>query len=326
MASRAELTQRIRELRRRHFGPRGKAEFARRLQLPLEDYEAYERNQVPPGEVLLRMCEATGEDLQWLLTGVAARGTLVISNAPHRHQQLLTRIAQRLEQQPELASPIEAFFDLLTRAGDLGKDAALRLPQPDNRDLIPVLRIDELPERLPDIPPPSGGRMALRRMDEITQRSSTPARLMEPHGDNAAKPADTPTDRPADTLARSPATHLIEAGEGTATRRYVQAPSVLQCFPNAFAIDSPDDFADRAGNHVAQEVLIVAPDLPAAVGRSAVCHLRGRRLLCGTWLGADERTAVIGDDHSGDAGVPRRIPADDVHWALELLFRVAANN
>jgi len=111
------LTERIRQLRRRHFGAGGKAEFARRLDLPLEEYERFERGRLPPGDVMLRMCELTGEDLQWLLTGVAARGTVVISGTRGRHQDFLTRLARLLDEKPTLAAPLEAFVELRTSVG-----------------------------------------------------------------------------------------------------------------------------------------------------------------------------------------------------------------
>ena len=143
------LAERIRELRRRHFGTRGRAQFAERLNLPLNEYARYERGTVPPGEVLVRICDATGEDLQWLLTGTASRGTVVISGARNRHQDLLARLAQVLDTRPQLARSLESFLDLLLAGDDVERDAAKALSHIPAGGLIPVYAPAQWPESLP---------------------------------------------------------------------------------------------------------------------------------------------------------------------------------
>lgn len=143
------LARRIRELRRRHFGPQGKELFATRLGLSLEEYGRFEQGVVPPGEVMVRMCEATGEDLQWLLTGVAARRTMVIAGTRGRHQDLLARLARLLDERPQLAAPVEAFVDLLTQGEPAHAEEAPALPGPSHQHLVPILEPQELPRTLP---------------------------------------------------------------------------------------------------------------------------------------------------------------------------------
>ncbi len=153
------FTQRLCELRRRHFGPRGKRTFAEKLNIDVAEYQQYEVGRIPDPALLVRICELTGEDLQWLLTGVAARGTVVISGSRSRHQELIARIARALEERPERAGPIEAFLDLLLQGPKPGADAERLLAGPapagaavrfPTQRLVPIFSPAGLPDQLPD--------------------------------------------------------------------------------------------------------------------------------------------------------------------------------
>ena len=60
---------RIKFLRNRYAGKRGKSAFAKALDISPSTYSYYEQNRIPPIEILLKICEVTGADLEWLLTG-----------------------------------------------------------------------------------------------------------------------------------------------------------------------------------------------------------------------------------------------------------------
>ena len=303
-----ELAQRIRELRRRHFGPRGKDEFARRLGLAREEYDRFEVGRLPPGELMVRMCELTGEDLQWLLTGVSSRGTVVISKTRSRHQNLLTQIAQALDARPTLAAPLEAFLDLLLRGEDARRQTAPELPEPPSDGLIPLFASNQWPDELPDPDGPGGGRMLAPILSgeslAIAERVS--AGLSEP-----AMECDRSTLRNV-TLLGLPDV----AG---ATRRFVQSREVARCFPAAFGVVLDDD--TMAPMFAAGDALLVTAGAGPQVGRPALCKSVDRADdRCRIWLGEDEEHVQLGRVCDG---LHEQMPRTELRWSLEVLYRVA---
>jgi len=299
----ASLARRIRELRRRHFGPRGKGEFARRLGIPLEQYEAYERSRIPPGDVMVRMCEVTGEDLQWLLTGKPSRDTFMISGVRPRHRRLLTHLAETLNRRPELAAPVEAFLDLLTADERAGVASSRRLGAPP-RGLIPILDPQDAPQ---DAPQPDAAP-ALPAPTTLAAREATraTAALVEP-GSEAQQPGD-----------RREVCAIEIAEPSGRRRRYLESAELLRCFPNAFAVVISDD--SMWPMFEPGDAALVAPGCGPVVGRPALCRLREQAdVRCRVWLGEHEGQVHLG--RIGD-GEHERVPRDRLRWSLEVLFRV----
>ncbi len=300
-----QLAQRIRELRRRHFGARGKAEFARRLDLPLEAYERFERGTVPPGDVMVRMCDVTGEDLQWLLTGTAARGTVVISGARRRHQDLLTRIAQAIDAQPKLAASLEAFLDLLLKSEQMQQTSGA-LPAPDAANLVPVFATGHWPRGLPD---PGGGGgdggLALAHAAELADVPRAACALAEPDGDGGGEIVHR-----AELLAARDESRGVDG--------YLHCPGLVSLFPEAFAVRLEQAgpmcpmFADG-------DVVVVAPGAEPALGRPALCKFRSDADdRCRIWLGGDDRHVHLGRVSDGGH---ETLPREELCWALDVLYR-----
>ncbi len=103
----AEICTRIRQLRVEYAGARGKAAFARELGISASTYDYYERDRVPPADVLLRIADVAHVDVRWLLTG-AEPETALGSGHPG-----LGRAAKLLADYPQYAQPLAAFVDLL---------------------------------------------------------------------------------------------------------------------------------------------------------------------------------------------------------------------
>ncbi len=302
------LIQRIKELRRRHFGPRGKGEFAQKLGLSLEEYERIERGKLPPGEAMVRMCELTGEDLQWLLTGVAARGTVVISDARGRHRNLVTQIAQALDAQPGLAAPLEAFLDLLVRGESARQQAAPGLPAPVLADLIPVFEPNEWPDELPDLDQPGGGHplVPVVSQEALTVAERAPGKLTEPAMEYAH--ADL----------RDVGLVAVPAKNGPA-RRFVQSHEVARCFPMAFGVTLADETMEPM--FAAGDLLLAAVGVEARIGRPALCKFADRADdRCRVWLGGDEQHVQLGRVTDGQH---EQMPRAQLRWSLEVLYRVA---
>ncbi|MDX2200323.1 MAG: helix-turn-helix transcriptional regulator [Phycisphaerae bacterium] len=326
--AREALAQRIRELRRRHFGASGKAAFAQKLGLPLEDYAKFEEGVVPAGDVLVRICETTGEDLQWLLTGEAARGSVVISGARHRHRDLITRLAQALDEKPELAAPIEAFVDLLLRGEDARRTALRALQMPAAEDLIPLLAARDAPETWPELPitdrankdpsdpdvPGPGRPRPSRRPQSLAPgaalRATRPLLLAEPGAARAALSA---------VKAEQFSLVEIAPAAGAAPARFLHVPRLARDFPAALAIELPDD----AMSPLLQrgDAALISPEFAPRVGEPAICRLRSlQAAICRVWLSESDDEIIVG--RVGD-GERERYARSDLCWSAGVLFRLA---
>ncbi len=299
------LAHRLRELRRRHFGAQGKALFAQRLGLPEDEYARYERGVVPPGDVLVRICETTGEDLQWLLTGVASRGTVVIAEARGRHRTLLTRVANLLEQKPAAAAPLDAFLDLLDQSEHARRPRPAALPDPTA--LIRVFELDDLPPTLPTDGPDGPGRFELATLPDG-----------EPLGPAESMELVEPAVQYSPGTARNTTLVTVRAADGR-TYRCLQDPVVTNCFGGAFGARLTDDTMRPMFD--AGDCVIVSIGCAAKVGRPALCRFADQPpARCRIWLGTEGETVSLG--RLADGAV-EQVPRTSVLWSLEALFRLA---
>jgi len=301
------LAQRIKELRRRHFGPRGKDLFAQRLGLPADEIARYERGGVPPGEVMVRMCELTGEDLQWLLTGVAARGTVVISGTRGRHQDLLARLAQLLDRRPELATPVGAFIDLLAHGEQARAERQPRLPEPPLVELIPILEPDELPLTLPEASPGQPQPFDLARLGDM---KPTP----EHENASVTEPAMV-----YEAAASQPALIVTLEGANRQAHRCIHSAHIAQFFPQAFAVRLADDRMKPM--FLTGDAALVSPGVGPKIGQPVLCRVREQPTArCRIWLGDEDNVVHLGRVEDGET---EHLPSADVLWSLEVLFRIA---
>ncbi|MCG3126082.1 MAG: hypothetical protein CHACPFDD_00911 [Phycisphaerae bacterium] len=290
------LAGRIRELRRRQFGARGRGVFAERVGVSREEYAAYEAGRIPPADVLVRMCEVTGEDLQWLLTGLSGRGTLVISGARDRHQQLLSAAARLLHESPESAGPLEAFIELL-QSGQAARAGRRELPPPTRERFVPILEPDELGET------PPAARGAGKRLKALSATGG-----LRSAGGEAWLCA--PSAREDEPLAPATlATRDARAGVLLATDAITERDAL-------FAVRVADD--DMAPMLRRGDVAIVSCGRAARPGRPALCRLRRRGAVLRIWL-PDGDDVRLGRAADGGEDVEA---AGEVCWSLEVLYCV----
>lgn len=304
----SDFSTRVRELRRRHFGPRGKAAFAARLAISEDQLDRIERGEVPPGDLIVRICEATGEDLQWLLTGVASRSTMVISGSRGRHQELLAKIAQTLETNPALVRPIEAFVDLLTT------DAPLRprpLP-PGPRRLIPIFLPESLPEQF-DFDPQAGVAAAPALNALVTASAASYA---------GGRAVDATLVEPADEDAGASAKSVqivLAAGENrVGVGRYIECDELAECLPGVLGVEVCDDAMKPM--FATGDAIIVALACNAKLGGPALCRIAGEaKPRCRVWLGDDGREVRLGRVSDGQLEL---VEHSRLLWSYEVIYRV----
>lgn len=301
------LAKRIRELRRRHFGSGGKDRFAQRLGIDASEYARYEREALPDGELMVRMCELTGEDLQWLLTGRAARGTVVISGARERHRDLVARVAGMLDANPTCAGALEAFLDLLQDAREHAKPGVDSLPPPEPQELIPVFSAADLPENWPDPDNDDNGGFPIALREISAEPEPGPlCRIDEP-----AEQYDAAGVGQVALVSISP--------PGQPPRRYIRAAGIAAAIPNAFAVEIEQD--DMAPMFERGDLALVAVGVEPHTARPALCRVVGEtQPRCRIWLGKDAGGVCLG--RVGD-GEQESVASDRLQWSLEILYRIA---
>ena len=115
-------------------GPRGKAQFAKRLGIRASTYQQYESNRIPPAELLIRAAELTHSDLLWLLTGDNV-GKPAERTPDGESNPVVSQVSELLERRPEVAQSLQAFLTLI----DPGRPPATDAEEADSivRDMRP---------------------------------------------------------------------------------------------------------------------------------------------------------------------------------------------
>ena len=101
-----QVISRLIELRTTFAGPRGKKRFANALGISASTYNYYENDRLAPVGILLKICEITGADLHWLLTGQAGGGL------PNSNDPLTRKLEQAIAKYPALRAGVNAFVDM----------------------------------------------------------------------------------------------------------------------------------------------------------------------------------------------------------------------
>jgi hypothetical protein len=99
----AQISNRLREIRVELYGEHGGPELARVLDLPARTWYNYETGVTVPAEVLLGFIEHTGANPVWLLTGDGPkykRGVEDMVLSELSPEQLIRRGLQKLEEEP----------------------------------------------------------------------------------------------------------------------------------------------------------------------------------------------------------------------------------
>ncbi len=140
------ICDRLRILRLRAFGPRGKAQFAKRLGIRASTYQQYESTRIPPVDLLIRAAAIGHCDLLWLLIGDAA-GKPTFDRETSGEQPVIARVRELLDRRPETAQSLSAFLTLIDPPGPPSTEPAVAespekaetlLTRPTN-EMVPVV-------------------------------------------------------------------------------------------------------------------------------------------------------------------------------------------
>jgi SOS-response transcriptional repressor LexA/DNA-binding XRE family transcriptional regulator len=330
------IINRLRQLRLQHAGPRGKSQFARALGLTPSTYSYYENNRLPPIETLLKVCEVTAADLQWLLTGKdSGKGPSFTAN-----KALLEKIETLLRDSPQLTKPIEAFVDILAEKNAFEKklrgpvsvknatrgsdDSSQEHFSDDSKhtpalpDWIPVLgrtaagmihfwNQTNLPDR----------NQAVTQLDELVRKYIGKDILGSTEGLMSIDLQAQPIVEAIDSLHAN----LIQvaAPQGDDIVEFVEVSQIHQLFPDCFALQIDGDSMSPRIND--GDIVIVSPSVPAAQGQVAIACLANQiGVTCKLIRTTETDVHLIPINERYDT---KLLPKADLLWALAVLCHIS---
>ncbi|MEX0715935.1 MAG: S24 family peptidase [Planctomycetaceae bacterium] len=336
--SRDPICRRLAELRERHYGPRGKARFARALGIRPSTYQHYEQDRTPPPHLLVEAARLTGADLHWLLTGGGSPAAAEIAKTPadaaHASPdeaaldlaaaQVLGRLRRLIAAHPDALPNVERFADLLSEVLGPGAGAAVSRDMPR---IAPRAATVEKPRWSPEQLIPVLGSTAAgtarywREMETNFGGPEADARLervLAEHQASAVRAAEMTASTTESAVAPEVALVQLSNPDERGFVEFLSCPEARERFPHcvAWRIDG-DSMAPR---YCDGDLVLTSPDEPALDAHPCVARQRGQiGVNCKIYrVEGDEIVLVpVNERHA-----PQRIPADELQWAQRVLFSV----
>jgi len=309
------IIERVILLREQFSGPRGRSKFAAALGISPSTYSYYESDRVPPMEVLLKMCEVTGAELHWLLTG--SSGGKKTGNGPHG--ALLEKVDRLLRDNPELANPVSAFVELLSQKRGLerGLGSGPRPSKGAKRGWIPVLG-----RTAAGIVHCWSQELAPGSSEAVTELET----LVKKHIGKeivGSRDGEVSIDLQARALVdevRNLQANLVQVGGDTDEEivEFVECDAVFRLFPDSFAllIDG-DSMSPRINDG---DIVIVSPSVPAVQGHIAIARVSNQiGVTCKLIRSSDTEVHLIPINERYEAKV---VAKKELEWALAVLCHV----
>ncbi len=307
---------RVKLLRQQYAGSRGKSKFARVLDISPSTYSYYEENRVPPIDILLKMCEVTGSDLEWLLKGRCAEETL-ISGA---NRKFLQKLDDLLTKKPELTEPVLAFVELLCEKKGLEEkhDRHILSTEAVRPRWIPVLGRtaagivhfwDQL--LLPE------SKQAITQLEDLIEKhiGKKIVRTVD-----AAVSIDLQTRVLANGLKIQQANLIQVTGQSKdQIFEFVQCDEIHKLFPDSFALQIDGDSMSPKIND--GNIVIISPSVAAAQGQIAVARLANQiGVTCKLIRTTEKGVHLIPINERYEAKV---VDKKDLLWALAVLCHIS---
>ena len=308
------LIERLRHLRLQFYGERGKSKFASALGVSPSTYSYYEKDRVPPIELLLKVSEVTGADLEWLLTGREADKTFPQT----AHSSLLRTLHQLLSEKPDLAGPVSAFIQILAekQAFQASRDPTSSPTDPNRPGWIPVLGRtaagivhvwNETFIADPD--------RAATELEELVKRHLGKKILASA---NAPLAVDLQARPLLDGLKSAQANLVRVTADDDEILEFVESPKIHSLLPDSFALHiDGDSMAPRINDG---DIIVLSPSVPAAQGQVAVARIRDQiGVTCKLIRTTEETVHLIPINERFE---PKVIPKEQLLWALAVLCHI----
>jgi len=307
------IIDRVRQLREQFAGPRGKSKFARALGLSASTYSYYENNRIAPIDVLLRICQLTGADLHWLLTGQTAAGKASSGAAGG----VLHKIDALLAENPDLAGPVSAFVDLLTEKKQLENKIRPPTQPPQGRPgWIPVLgRTAAGIVHFWDQTILPSSDQAVTQLDDLVKKHIGKSIIGSAGGQVSV---DFQPARAGAGGHRFPASLVDVKAAPDEIVQFVQCDDIFQAFPDSFALQIDGDSMSPRIND--GDIVILSPSVPAVDGQIAVARVVNQIGVTCKIIRSDEKTVhlIPINEHYETKIVPKA----DLLWSLAVVYHI----
>jgi len=311
-----EIINRVVLMRQQYAGNRGKSKFARSLGISASTYNYYENNRVPPIEILLKICDVTGADLEWLLTGRSSEKIFAFGS----NSRVLRELDELFTKNPEMTEAVLAFIEILReQKGIDGGFFSKALPsKPDRPGWIPVLGRTAagmvhfwnqiyLPE----------SKQAVTELDELVKRHIGKEIVGSVDGtvsiDLQARPL-------VDGLKKQQANLIQVCGqEQDQIVEFVQCEEIHKLFPDSFALHVDGDSMSPRIND--GDIVMLSPSVPAAQGQIGIARIENQiGVTCKLIRTTQTDVHLIPINERYEAKV---VPKKDLLWALAVLCHVS---
>ncbi len=237
------ICERLKSVRIRHFGERGRAKLCRQLGIQSSTYTLYEVSRVPPVELLVRVAQLTEVRLEWLLTGSGEESPAG-------------------EARPEAAPVSED-----SPQGQRPHPARQPANPPASADWIPIIGSTAAgPARYwEELPVTHGGPEADARLE----------RILSEYAARAGETSSTPGDLSSTTsMNRTVSLVQFSTPDDRGFLEFLSAPGVKGKYPRAVAwrIDG-DSMSPR---YLDADLVIASLDHPAVSGHPCVARQKGQ--------------------------------------------------
>lgn len=311
------ICARIVALRTDFSGPRGRADFARTLDLSPSTYNYYENSRVPPVDVLVRIAEITGARLEWLILGQEPRyGPTEKSGQDSPIGPIQAEVADLLGVSPNLAPTLRAFLRTLRDVAEM-KQAAARVPSRQAkvslkpRELVPIIGYTAASpvhfwEEL------DRGPMA----SDINQKIEQLVTGREVSHRFSAEVAET---EDAEALeSGTVALVQLSAPDDQGIVEFLDAPAIRSRHPDALAWRIDGDSMSPRFQH--GDFVVARVGAPARTGRPCIARLQGQiGVVCKIF---EEKAGLVRLVPVNEAFPIQEFPRKKLDWALDVLWSV----
>ena len=274
---------------------------------------------MPPAAILWKICEVTGADLDWLLTGRDARLRQAAAAgqgfwADRGGSALFGKVSELLKRDPQAAAALNAFVDLLARKlPDEGVGQGGRAERSGRIGRLPIL-----------------GRSAAgvihfwqsqRALPRVTELADLIARHeRSAHRETVGGDVSGESPMMAPLKLDSDRVGLVQLSQPdeTGVAEFVQCAEICERYPDAFAVRiDGDSMAPRISDG---DVVVLSPSVAARDHWPAVVQLHGQiGVTCKLFCRAGQKVQLIAVNEKYEPKVCRQ---DEVAWALAVLWRL----
>ncbi len=310
------IIERLKLLRQQYAGDRGKSKFARALGISPSTYSYYEENRIPPIDLLLKICEVTGADLEWLLKGHQTEKKFAFGS----NRRLCQKLDDLFINNPELAEPVLAFVKLLCEKKGIEEKF--------DSEVLSARHI--LPGWIPVLGRTAAGIVHFWDQSLLPEPKQAITQLEDLVGKHIGKTIINSIDGSVsiDLQARVlvdglkiKQANLIQVGGQSEDQivEFIQCDEVHKLFPDSFALQIDGDSMSPRIND--GDIVVVSPSVPATQGQIAIARVANQiGVTCKLIRTTDKEVHLIPINERYETKVVNK---KDLLWALAVLCHIS---